>query len=251
MFEQVLAGELAVDPTIDVVNSLGLTREKILARMPYNLRTLRQLRNSAAADFKVFLRTSGAAARSRLLRVQWRRLRKAIALAEELSPRIEMLERSAEQLRAAGRGHERAGPASQQGRPQCRRPRVAHPAVKELRDLMLELLTTPEQLDSLLHVQERRSSLYHKARRELAEGNLRLVVSIAKRYRGRGLSFADLIQEGNRGLMRAVDKYEHRLRLQVRHLCDMVDSPGHHASAGRPRPHGARAVPSGRHAGGH
>jgi len=45
----------------------------------------------------------------------------------------------------------------------------------------------------------------------LAEANLRLVVSIAKRYRNRGLPFADLIQEGNRGLMRAVDKYEHRL----------------------------------------
>jgi RNA polymerase primary sigma factor len=44
----------------------------------------------------------------------------------------------------------------------------------------------------------------------LAEGNLRLVVSIAKRYRSRGLPFSDLIQEGNRGLMRAVDKYEHR-----------------------------------------
>jgi RNA polymerase primary sigma factor len=45
----------------------------------------------------------------------------------------------------------------------------------------------------------------------LAEANLRLVVSIAKRYRTRGLPFADLIQEGNRGLMRAVDKYEHRM----------------------------------------
>jgi RNA polymerase primary sigma factor len=85
---------------------------------------------------------------------------------------------------------------------------------KELRNLMLEMLTTPEQLDSLLYVQKRRASVYHKARRELAEGNLRLVVSIAKRYRGRGLSFADLIQEGNRGLMRAVDKYEYRLNFK-------------------------------------
>src|SRR5262249_28384793 len=71
--------------------------------------------------------------------------------------------------------------------------------------------TTPEDLAGLLRVIDRRYTLYKQARRELAEGNLRLVVAIAKRYRGRGLSFADLIQEGNRGLMRAVDKYEHRM----------------------------------------
>src|SRR4029077_14674007 len=63
----------------------------------------------------------------------------------------------------------------------------------------------------LLAVIRGRHIKYQQARRELAEGNLRLVVAIAKRYRGRGLAFADLIQEGNRGLMRAVDKFEHRL----------------------------------------
>ena len=83
--------------------------------------------------------------------------------------------------------------------------------VKQLRDLMLQVQGTPEELGKLGRVLRRREKLYHRARRELAEGNLRLVVSIAKRYRGRGLAFADLIQEGNRGLMRAVDKYEHRL----------------------------------------
>ena len=55
-----------------------------------------------------------------------------------------------------------------------------------------------------------RFGAYELSMRELSGGNLRLVVSIAKKYRNRGLSFLDLIQEGNTGLMRAVDKYEYR-----------------------------------------
>ncbi|MEE2889827.1 MAG: sigma-70 family RNA polymerase sigma factor [Planctomycetota bacterium] len=51
---------------------------------------------------------------------------------------------------------------------------------------------------------------YEKAKGDLSSGNLRLVVSVAKKYRGRGLTFLDLIQEGNTGLMRACEKYEYR-----------------------------------------
>src|SRR5437773_71084 len=80
-----------------------------------------------------------------------------------------------------------------------------------MRQLYADVLAAPADLDRLVRVLQTRQVLYQKARRELAEANLRLVVSIANRYRSRGLPFADLIQEGNRGLMRAVDKYEHRL----------------------------------------
>ena len=81
---------------------------------------------------------------------------------------------------------------------------------KELQDLMLITLEEPISLRKRVGIMKSRFAEYEQAKRELSGGNLRLVVSIAKKYRNRGLSFLDLIQEGNTGLMRAVDKYEHR-----------------------------------------
>src|SRR4029434_10495214 len=81
---------------------------------------------------------------------------------------------------------------------------------KELRDLELMTLETPDSLAKRTEVMAKRFAEYEDAKRALSGGNLRLVFSIAKKYRNRGLSFLDLIQEGNTGLMRAVDKYEYR-----------------------------------------
>jgi RNA polymerase primary sigma factor len=210
-FERIKAGKLALDPTIDVVTSLGLSRERILARIPSHLRTLRHVLQAAEVDFRELLRAGGVRARARLRRQLYRRLRKAIQLAGELSPRTELLEFWTKQIPTwtnqmtdLGREIDSCGRSAADRQKEVR-------LVKQLRDLMLEAQSTPEELGLLARVLESRWTIYQKARSELAEGNLRLVVSIAKRYRGRGLAFGDLIQEGNRGLMRAVDKYEHRM----------------------------------------
>jgi RNA polymerase primary sigma factor len=209
--EKVHKGVLPFDRTIKVSLTERLTKDQILARMPFNLKTLRQIIQHNRDDFRMMIRHSTPKADWAESRKRFcRRRRKALQLVEELSLRTRRVQPLVKQLKEFSQRMDllRRRIKVVSGDPDLLEER--RHLRKELRDLMMLTLESPRSLRTRLEGMIQQFADYEQVKRRLSSGNLRLVVSIAKKYRNRGLSFLDLIQEGNTGLMRAVDKYEYR-----------------------------------------
>jgi RNA polymerase primary sigma factor len=211
-FAAIQAGQLALDPQIDVITTANLRRDQILRRMPLHLPTLETVVTEEREQFPLGLTCTTIKQLYDWRRARWRRYRKAGKLLAELSPRTEVLERWVDDLTMKARELNRMIAQLHLGKPKTLEARAERNDA--FRSAIESCWAEPEELNHLLRVIRRRRDAYHRVRSELAEANLRLVVSIAKKYRNRGLPFADLIQEGNRGLLRAVDKYEYKLEFK-------------------------------------
>jgi RNA polymerase primary sigma factor len=209
--KRVERGELPFDRTIKVSQTESLEKDQILQRMPHNLRTLEPLMEQNVEDFHRLTDEEVPAADKETIRLRLKaRRRKTVTLVEELSIRtqkVQPLMKKLEQI--ADRMAELDEQVAAMKRTRAAKEERAN-LEKERLDLMTITLEEPAGIRKRVEVMRKRFAEYEQAKRELSGGNLRLVVSIAKKYRNRGLSFLDLIQEGNTGLMRAVDKYEYR-----------------------------------------
>jgi len=211
ILRQVQAGDLPFDRTMKVSTAENLSKETISDRMPANLATIEKIIEANLKDW----RQVNSAGRSGdgghgVRRLLWRRRRRVARLVEELSlrtskiqPLMKKLQHILDKMRELQRQIDRS---PRDGTP----PEDVEVMREELNGLIDLALEEPEMLRKRVRAIQKVFNDYEQAKRELSGGNLRLVVSIAKKYRNRGLSFLDIIQEGNTGLMRAVDKYEYR-----------------------------------------
>ena len=204
-------GDLPFDRTMKISTAENLAKETISERLPMNLETVRKL---ITANQRAWSKANDPAAspseQRRTTRQIWRRRRRGAKLLEELSLRTSRIQPLMKKLAHISEKMSELEGAIANAAANDTPPEDVAVMREELQGLQDMVLEVPDLLRKRVKATQKVFNDYEQAKRELSGGNLRLVVSIAKKYRNRGLSFLDIIQEGNTGLMRAVDKYEYR-----------------------------------------
>jgi len=212
ILQDVLSGVLPCDKVLNVQE--GISKTSFLLRIETHLQTLRGLVHRMERNLrKMLLSRTPVSQKKQFERLLTSDRRKCVILLEELNFQIKMIRTFFENMQA----HFENMKDTKQKLEELKKSRDGDGKLgkisilqRYLRKLEVDAIESFDSLRNRIEVAHRRKTEYENAKRELASGNLRLVVSIAKRYRNRGLSFLDLIQEGNTGLMKAVEKYEYR-----------------------------------------
>lgn len=211
ILRKVSLGVLPFDRTIKVSLTEQLTKEQVSGRMPLNIATLDRLIDENRRDFHSIVRRSTPEGVKAIARQSYQRRRlKSLVLVEELSLRSRRVIPLMRQLEQYSQRMDYLQAKVRELRDSGSQPLELDRYRRELRHLIMTTQESPRSLRARVEEFRKNFREYEAVKRQLSSGNLRLVVSIAKKYRNRGMSFLDLIQEGNTGLMRAVDKYEYR-----------------------------------------
>ena len=212
VLQLVSEGNLPFDRTMRISTAEDNAKEKVARRIPINLVTIRSLLEKNIEDWESLENGATPARKKAVMQTINRRRRKIATLLEEcclrtakIQPLLRKLQSINKKIRQLQKDLARAEKYPNRYDPED--VFVMQEEIDGLRSLVLE---EPQQLNTRVKEILKVFNEYEQAKRDLSGGNLRLVVSIAKKYRNRGLSFLDIIQEGNTGLMRAVDKYEYK-----------------------------------------